>query len=510
MELLSVLGIAAAVITIHFLVGRIPQLQKQIAGQRAALDSSNADFEAVKALNVKSTDSITILTAELSAAKSNHADAIAVLKTALVRYAGIDDVEAEIARAQKRLDEVTRLTEAAATDGKQKNTMLDAAYQDALGRYNVLKQALSSLEERAEDISYGIYEPHFSFQSSEEYRRALTILRDNSRAMIKQGQATKCPVAWSVGGSAAKGAQMSKHVTKIMLRAFNGECDAALVSVNWSNITKMEARVRKAIDDINKLGESMQISISIEYLELRLNEIRLTNELEVKRYQEREEAKASREKLLDDQKAVKEIEEAQEEAEQQEDQYSVLLARARKEAAEATGTQLKELTEKVQEFEAKLDEARKKKERTIARAEQTKSGFVYVISNIGAFGEDVFKIGLTRRLEPMDRIAELSGASVPFPFDLHAMMFSLNAPELETSLHKHFDERKVNLANNRKEFYRNVELSEIKDYVAQMGLSAQFIDYPEAREYRETLAKRELQQLVVPEPKTEFAERLFQ
>jgi T5orf172 domain-containing protein len=114
----------------------------------------------------------------------------------------------------------------------------------------------------------------------------------------------------------------------------------------------------------------------------------------------------------------------------------------------------------------------------------TKSGFVYVISNIGSFGERVFKIGMTRRMEPMDRIDELSDAPVPFPFDLHAMLYSDNAPGLETALHKLVQDGQVNLVNPRKEFYQNVDLAEIEAFVKARGLSAQFIKYAEAKQYR--------------------------
>ena len=179
------------------------------------------------------------------------------------------------------------------------------------------------------------------------------------------------------------------------------------------------------------------------------------------------------------------------------------------EAAAATGAALEKLTAQVSAFEAKLDEARKKKERAIARAQLTKSGFVYVISNIGSFGEKVYKIGMTRRMEPMERIAELGDASVPFPFDLHAMLYSDNAPELENALHQLFADRRLNVVNPRREFYHNVELEEIEVFVRSRGLSAQFIKDAEAREYRETLVKRNERRLAEPAT-TSFPGGLFQ
>src|SRR5207248_1211838 len=154
--------------------------------------------------------------------------------------------------------------------------------------------------------------------------------------------------------------------------------------------------------------------------------------------------------------------------------YQKLLEKARQEAAEATGVKLQELSNKVSEFSAKLDEARQKKERAIARAQLTKSGFVYVISNVGAFGDGVLKIGMTRRLEPMERIMELSGAAVPFPFDVHAMMFSDDAPALECALHNVLEGRRLNLVNTRKEFFHQVQMTQIKAFVQERGLSAQF------------------------------------
>ena len=356
-----------------------------------------------------------------------------------------------------------------------------------------------SLEENLDVMSFGLYKPHFSFQTSEEYKDALIALRDRMKDVTKGGGAATCPIGWTVNDSKQEGARMIRQTTKVMLRAFNGECDAAQPTCRTTTSIKWR-RLTKAFEAINKLGETMRLSITNVYLRLRLDELRLINEYETKKYQEKEEERDRREKMRDAEKAQREIEQAQEEAEAQEAAYQKLLEKARQEAAAATGSKLEELTRKVSEFSAKLDEARQKKEKAIARAQLTKSGFVYVISNVGAFGEGVFKVGMTRRLEPMDRIIELSGAAVPFPFDLHAMMFSDDAPSLECgySLHNFLEERRLNLANTRKEFFHGVKLPEIKGFVEARGLSAQFIEQPEAQ-YRGTLAKRQAQRSEKPE-----------
>ena len=430
-------------------------------------------------------------------------------KNLRARYAGIADIDDEIAASKVKLDKLRRQRQEITSANDEQRAKLTHEYQEALTTYKNLQQEVALLEENLEDISFGVYEPHFSFQTPDEYKTALTALRDRERLMVRDGKAAVCPINWTVGDSKREGQRMVKLNSKLLLRAFNGECEAAVANVSWNNATKMEERIRKSFEAVNKLGDPLKQSLTPDYLKLKLDELRLTHQYEKKRYQDREEQRRQREEKREEDKANQEFEKAREDAESEEAKYQKVLERAREEAARATGVQLQRLTEQVSSFEAKLDEARKKKERAIARAQLTKSGFVYVISNVGSFGEKVYKIGMTRRLEPMDRVIELGGASVPFPFDLHAMLYSDNAPDLEAALHQLFAERRLNLVTARREFYRDVELEEIEAFVRNKGLSAQFIPVPEAREYRETLAKRE--QLVnVPSKQPEkFPDSVF-
>jgi hypothetical protein len=394
-------------------------------------------------------------------------------------------------------------------EGEKIRAQLQQQYERAVSRYREVQREVGLLEENLEDISFGLYKPHFDFQTPDEYRRKLEETREYARLMVREGRAAVCKVKWTVGNSAKVGEKMTRQYTKLLLRAFNGECDAAVANVSWNNITKMEERLRKALLSINDLGSVMQMHISPEYFNLRCDELRLTHEYEQKRYEEREEQRQIRERLRDQEKAQREIEKAREEAEREEARNQRALERAREEAAKATGVQLQQLTEQIAGFESKLDEARRNKERAISRAQLTKSGFVYVISNVGSFGERVYKIGMTRRMEPMERIAELGDASVPFPFDLHVMLYSDNAPELEASLHQLFSNRRVNLVNARKEFYRDVELEEIEAFMRERGLSAQFIRQAEAREHRESISLRQ-ERLAEPSSANRFDEPLFQ
>jgi hypothetical protein len=427
------------------------------------------------------------------------------------RYSGISNIEAAIAAAQAKLEKAQQDLQQFESESKGQRNSLGREYASALATYNELKKEVSLLEENLEDMSFGVYEPHFSFQTPADYKAALEKLRDDERQLIHDGKAATCPTRWTVGGSEKEGARMVKLNEKVLLRAFNGECDAALANVSWNNITKMEERIKKSFEAVNKLGDVVKVSITHQYLELQLNELRLSHEYETKRYQEREEQRRVREQMREEEKAQKEIEEARITAEADEVTYQRALEKARKEAAEATGVKLEKLTQQVALFETKLDEARQKKEKAKSRAESGfKSGFVYVISNIGSFGEGVYKIGMTRRLDPDERIAELGGASVPFPFDRHAVLWSDNAPELESALHHLFEQRRLNMVNARREFYGEVKLEEIEQFVKQKGLSAQFVEKAEAREYRETLAKREQAAVKeTPQSKDKFSHRLF-
>lgn len=406
------------------------------------------------------------------------------------RYAGATRIQDEIDALRSKRDRASKEQQELETTILQRKADLLAEHKKLATQRDQLQKEVSLLEENLEDISYGIYKPHFTFQNSEDYKAALEDAREKERRLIRDSKASFCPVNWTVSNSEQAGARMTKQYSKLLLRGFNGECDAAVANVSWNNATRMQERVRKSFEALNQLGSVIQMSLTPQYLKLKLDELQLTHEYEEKKHQEREEQRRIREQIRDEEKAQQEIEKARQQAEKEESDYENGLSKAREEALNATGSQLEKLTKQIGSLEAKLDEARQNKQRAMARAQLTKSGFVYVISNIGSFGDRVFKIGMTRRLEPMDRIDELSDASVPFAFDLHAMLYSDNAPELETALHKLVQERQVNLVNPRKEFYKDVELEEIEAFVKERGLSAQFIKIPEAKEYRETLALR--------------------
>ena len=239
-----------------------------------------------------------------------------------------------------------------------------------------------------------------------------------------------------------------------MLLDFNGECDSLIAKVKWNNASKVKERIEKSYENINKLGKTSQIEISIDFLKLKLKEFALTYEYEQKKYEEKEEQRRIREQMREEEKVQKELERAQREAEDEEKRYQKALDKAKQELLNANNVEIEALNEQIKSLENKLTEAHEKKERAISLAQLTKVGHIYVISNIGSFGDDVYKIGMTRRLDPIDRGKELGDASGPVTFDVHAIIYSENAPQLENEIHKKFNYSRLNRINNRRDLLR--------------------------------------------------------
>lgn len=353
------------------------------------------------------------------------------------------------------------------------------------------RKELRSVEEALEIQSFGFYTPKYGFESSAQYSARLKGIRDDQQRMIKSDLAAPCETTWTVGGSASEGKKMVKQQAKLMLRAFNGECDAAITKVRYDNIVTMESRVQKAYTDINKLGEVQRVFISRRYLDLKLAELHLVHEHREKVEEEKQEQKRIRDQMREEQKALAEIEHAKAEAEKEEAAKSAALEKAKADLAAdmATSKQHEKLEALVIRLENELKSAIEQKAKAIARAQLTRSGHVYVLSNVGSFGENVYKIGLTRRLDPYERVEELGDASVPFPFDVHAIIFAQDAPALEAKLHKAFADRRVNLVNLRKEYFK-VTLDKIQEELKKHHGLVSFTLTAEAEEYRKTIAAR--------------------
>lgn len=350
-----------------------------------------------------------------------------------------------------------------------------------------IKKELGLYEGHTEILSYGLYSPQFDFGTSEEYKDAIKKNRESQAGLIKEKTAAVCGTEWTVDGDKRKGAQMTARNVKLMLRAFNGECDAAVARVRWNNYDQLRMRIDKAFEAINKMGEPNAIRITNAYLILKRKELSLAYEYQDKLQQEREEQRQIREQMREEEKARKEIEKALRDAAREEEAIQKALGRLRAQMEQSNAEERAKYEDQIAELEQKWKEAEERNRRALSMAQQTKRGHVYIVSNIGSFGENVYKIGMTRRLEPLDRVRELGGASVPFSFDVHAMLWSEDAPALENALHKKFALGQVNKVNHRKEFFRT-SIEEIRRTLESEGIEAKWTMAAEAMEYYETLS----------------------
>ena len=414
------------------------------------------------------------------------------------RFRGVVDADAERVRVLAELDadrsrvraELDRLQHDAAADrasvaAEAERLLEEAATLEA--QVTALRAEFTRLDEESNLQSFGFYKPRYEFANAAAYEARLERIRERQKQMLKAKTAAVGDVAWTVNGSKTEGRKQINQTLKLMLRAFNGECDAAVAKVRYNNVRVMEARTRTARETVNALADVQQCRITREYLDLKLEELFLAHEYQEKVYEEKEEQRRIREQMREEEQAQRELERARLDAEKEEQRYEAALARARADVEKAVGAKQEKLQQQIADLEQRLAEAQARKARAIAQAQLTRSGHVYVISNVGSFGEQVFKIGMTRRLDPMERIKELGDASVPFEFDVHAIIYSEDAPGLENLLHRRLHWRRVNRVNERKELFR-VAIDEIATVVREMDATIEIVRDTEAAEYRKTLA----------------------
>jgi hypothetical protein len=308
---------------------------------------------------------------------------------------------------------------------------------------------------------------------------ALKAARDQSKRMAGHGEAATCDYAET---------NRRETAIRFVIDAFNGSVDATLSTVKHNNCGTLEQQVRDAFSLVNLNGQAFRNArILPAYLDARLAELKWAVVAQELKLKAREEQRRIQEQMREEEKVRREQERAIKEAQDKEDAIERALVKARLEAEYATAQERARYDARIAELSQQLAEAVAVKQRELSMAQLTRAGNVYVISNIGSFGEEVFKIGMTRRREYMDRIWELSDASVPFDFDVHAMIYSEDAPALERMLHQAFDDLRINKVNARKEFFR-LPLAQIRALTEEKGLDVTFTMAAEAREYRETLA----------------------
>lgn len=360
------------------------------------------------------------------------------------------------------------------------------------------QSAVISLEKTAADLQqkiitfndailvqeFGLYSPRYDFINAEQYKNKLTQIRNAQKACIKNDSALTADINWTVNGSAAQGKKMIRDLQKLLLRAFNSECDETIGKIKYNNIDASVKKINSSASAISKLGASNGIAITSQYLNLKIQEAYLALEYQMKKQQEKEEAKEARAQMREAAKLQKEIEEQRRKIEKEQTHYQKALLTVLKQLETAPDEEKADLLTKRDELEKELGDIEVSLKDIDYREANQRAGYVYIISNVGSFGENIYKIGMTRRLDPQERIDELGDASVPFNFDVHAMIFSDDAPALETALHHAFENKKLNMVNSRREFF-HVTLDEIKEIVRNnFDKTVEFIDFPDAEQYR--------------------------
>lgn len=350
---------------------------------------------------------------------------------------------------------------------------------------------IESFEDTILVQDFGLYEPRFDFSSSTQFKDELKRCRAQQKDAIKQMNAEASQSNWTVNNSSAQGKKMVRDISKLIMRAYNSECDDVVRRVKTTNVEKSIEKVHKLADQINRLGKVLGINIPAGYPSLKEREVRLSYEFMLQKEREREELRALREQQREERKLAQEIEAARKKLQKEKLQYLSAYKAIAERLLEAPEEERDDLAKKAEDLKEKLEDAETAIKDVDYREANQKAGFVYVISNIGSFGEGVYKIGMTRRLDPMDRVRELGDASVPFNFDVHALIFCDDAPKLEAALHKRFENRKVNIVNQRREFFR-VTLEEIEQVVKEnYDKTVEFKEVPDADQYRTSEALRE-------------------
>jgi hypothetical protein len=419
---------------------------------------------------------------------------VEALRAQLDRLGGLSVIEleerrealtAEVEEQRSRLEQerqeaelqLVRQAEEAQATLRQQLTEAKQEQDDLTERLTQLRAEVTTTEETALLQEVGVYEYRHPLSDSVEYKDALKGLRERIKEMTRaDGGAVRGNTNWSVDGSAAQGRKMVRDFSKLMLRAYNAEADNLARGMKPYKLDSAVDRLGKVVTTIARLGRTMDIHISGPYHELRVYELELTADYREKQAEEKEREREERERLREEQRAQKEMERERARLEKERQHYlNSLDALREKGDAEA-----------IARLEAELGEIERAIVDVDYRAANVRAGYVYVISNLGSFGEGIVKVGLTRRLQPLDRVRELGDASVPFRFDVHALFFSEDAVGIESTMHERLSDRRVNKVNLRREFFY-ASPAEVKAHLLEVaGDLLSFEETPEALEFHQS------------------------
>jgi len=430
-------------------------------------------------------DELTRLRSEVPALRSEHASLLAQVEPLRTEVADLVALRTQAGALQAEVTQLTAQRDVLNAETAELQNLL-TQLPAVRAEYDQLRAQIVETRETSILQEVGVYEYQHPLDNAPAYKAKLTGISAQIKDMVKAGTAVQGSTTWTVNGSVSEGKKMVREFSKLMLRAYNNEADNAVRSMKPYALDSSVARLAKARDTISKLGGTMNIRVTDRYHSLRLEELQLTADYLAKVAEEKEREREERARLREEEIARREFEREQERLRKEQSHYQATVEALRQQGDAAGADQA----------QAKLAEISDALDGITRRAANIRAGHVYVISNIGAFGPDMVKIGMTRRLDPMDRVRELGDASVPFHYDVHAMVFSDDAVGLETSLHHELEDCRVNLVNMRREFFRTAP-PRVRDILLRHDASiVHWIEEPEAIEWRQSETTRRQQQEV--------------
>lgn len=453
-------------------------------GGKRELEQEVQDLRAqLAAIGVPERDALTAeldrLRSELPSLRNEREQLLREIEPLRADVAGIRQEQQEAAALRSEVDGLGR-RKAQLSEEVAKLQVLSE--QSAVARAEYAQLAAQVIETRETAIlqEVGVYEYRHPLDDSSGYKARLAGIQARIKDTVKAGTAIQGATNWTVNGSARDGARMVKEFSKLMLRAYNNEADNAVRSMKPYALESSISRLTKAKETIVKLGATMNIRVTENYHRLRVEELELTADYLAKVAEEKERDREERARLREEEIARREFEREQERLRKEQSQYQNTLDRL---LERGDSEEAEKAREKLNEISDALDGITR-------RAANIRAGHVYVISNTGSFGPDMVKIGMTRRLDPMDRVRELGDASVPFHYDVHALVFSEDAVGLETQLHHELEPHRVNYVNMRREFFR-VTPRDVHQLLERLGATlVSYVEEAEALEWRQSETTR--------------------
>lgn len=474
--------------------GKVDSLTKELNSLSAFKEIRDISAEADR---IKTEADVLLRDAQLSArnilydanVQSKSIIDLATVEAERIRKDANLDSKTKREKVEALLDSASREATQIVIDANQKAVQIAGDAYLALQNADSLKQVAKAMENVIEGYGDKYLKPTFSLLDElaeaygfDEAGQQLKVARDRTKLMVESGQAASCDYV-----------EKNRRDTaiKFVVDAFNGKVDSILSRSKADNYGTLEQQIKDAYAIVNFNGAAFRNAvINEQYLTARISELKWAVAVFAVREKEKDEQRRIREQIREEEKARREIERALRDAAKEEEALQKAMEKIQAQADKASEEQKAKFLEQLAELQEKLRIAEEKNQRALSMAQQTKAGHVYVISNIGSFGEHIYKVGMTRRLEPLDRVRELGDASVPFAFDVHAMIWSDDAPALENALHKHFIKTQVNKVNPRKEFFR-LSIKELREHTESIGIETVWTMSAAALDYRETLAIEE-------------------